>query len=54
MVDEAHSRYEQLFRWILNNEIKIHIFKQYALKEAMAAHNLLESRLTTGELLLIP
>jgi NADPH2:quinone reductase len=52
--DELLRRAGDLFRWIANGELKLKIDKVLPLAEAAEAHRLLESRKTTGKLLLIP
>jgi NADPH2:quinone reductase len=52
--DELLRRAGDLFRWIANGELKLKIDKVIPLAEAAEAHRLLESRKTTGKLLLIP
>jgi NADPH2:quinone reductase len=44
----------QLFDWIQRGELKIRIGATYSLDEASRAHSEMESRKTTGKLLLIP
>jgi NADPH2:quinone reductase len=48
----VHSR--QLFDWIEGGALKINIGGTYALNDAAKAHDDMESRRTTGKLLLIP
>jgi NADPH:quinone reductase len=48
----AHAR--RLFNWILDGKIKLRIGAEYALHEAVRAHGDMESRATTGKLLLHP
>ena len=43
-----------IFNWISSKKLKIRIDRTYALGEAAAAHRYLESRKSTGKLLLIP
>ncbi|MDZ7290610.1 MAG: quinone oxidoreductase [candidate division KSB1 bacterium] len=43
-----------LFNWIASGELKLRIDHKFPLAEAAAAHKLLESRQTTGKLLLQP
>ena len=49
---EATSK--DLFDIVLSGKVKIDISKTYALKDAAQAHRDLESRKTTGSLVLIP
>jgi NADPH2:quinone reductase len=48
----AHSA--QLFDWIARGDLKVRIGRAYPLAEAARAHADMESRATTGKLLLIP
>ena len=48
----AHSA--QLFNWITEGRLKVHIGGTYPLADAARAHADMESRKTTGKLLLIP
>lgn len=45
---------ERLFNWIRAGDIKVNIGAEYPLKDAARAHTAMESRGTTGKLLLIP
>ena len=48
----AHSA--QLFNWIAEGKLKVHVGGEYPLADAGRAHADMESRATTGKLLLIP
>ncbi len=48
------ARTARLFDWILGGRLKIRIGGEYALADAAKAHADMESRVTTGKLLLIP
>ncbi|MCA3183282.1 MULTISPECIES: quinone oxidoreductase [unclassified Cupriavidus] len=48
----AHAA--QLFQWILDGELQPNIGRRYPLKDAARAHADMESRATTGKLLLVP
>ncbi|MDR7009291.1 NADPH2:quinone reductase [Paraburkholderia strydomiana] len=48
------ARSAELFAWIAQGKLKIHIGGMYPLSEAARAHADMEARLTTGKLLLIP
>jgi NADPH2:quinone reductase len=48
------ARTERLFDWIRGGQLKVHIGGTYPLAEAARAHADMESRKTTGKLLLIP
>jgi NADPH2:quinone reductase len=52
--EELIWRADELFTAILNGKLKVRIDKEYPLSEAAQAHRDLESRKTTGKLLLIP
>jgi len=51
---ERLSRANELFQWISEGKLRIHIGRTYALADAAQAHRDLESRATTGKLLLQP
>ena len=48
------ARTAQLFHWIRNGQLKIHIGGRYPLADAAKAHTDLEARKTIGKLLLVP
>jgi NADPH:quinone reductase len=48
------SRSEQLFRWVHDGTLKVRIGRRYPLAQAAQAHSDIESRRTTGKLLLLP
>ena len=52
--DELLQRSGDIFRWVADGSLKLHIDHNYPLAEAARAHRELESRATTGKLLLIP
>jgi NADPH2:quinone reductase len=52
--DELLSRSNELFEWVARGELRVRIDRTYALADAAEAHRALESRATTGKLLLIP
>jgi NADPH2:quinone reductase len=52
--DELHWRAADLFKWLERGSLKLHIDKVYPLSDAASAHRDLESRKTTGKLLLRP
>lgn len=52
--DELKQRAADIFRWIAEGKLNLRIHKTYPLAEAAAAHRDLESRKTTGKLLLKP
>ena len=43
-----------VFGWIAAGKLNVRVFRELPLAEAGEAHRLLESRQTTGKLLLIP
>ena len=51
---EFLARTTDLFTWIRTGELKVSIGQTYALRNAAQAHRDLESRSTTGKLLLLP
>ena len=48
------ARSAQLFDWIAEGQLKVRIGGEYPLADAAKAHADMESRATTGKLLLIP
>ena len=52
--DELVGRAQDLFGWIANGQLKLRIHARYPLERAADAHRDLESRKTSGKLLLIP
>jgi NADPH2:quinone reductase len=52
--DLLRRRSAQLFEWLLENKLRIAPPTEFALSDAAAAHLALESRSSTGKLLLIP
>ncbi len=48
------ARSAQLFDWIVDGKLKVHIGGEYPLADAARAHADMESRRTTGKLLLVP
>lgn len=52
--EERLKRSAWLFNWITNGNIEINISKTFALQDGAAAHTFLESRQSTGKVLLIP
>lgn len=52
--EELQWRASDLFGWIAEGKLKLHIHKSYPLAEAAQAHRDLEARKTSGKLLLIP
>ena len=51
---ELKWRSSEIFGWIAEGRLKLHIYREYKLSDAAAAQRDLESRETTGKLLLIP
>ncbi len=52
--DELEWRAGDLFRWLGDGRLKLRVDQVFALREAAAAHRALESRKTTGKVLLVP
>jgi len=51
---EQQMRADDLFRWVAAGELKVRVGATFPLAEAAAAHRALESRGTTGKVLLLP
>jgi len=51
---ELRARTDEIFSWIAQGRLKQKIFGKYKLEEVAEAHRALESRATTGKLLVIP
>jgi NADPH:quinone reductase len=51
---ELRARADELFGWVAEGRLKQKIFRSYRLEEAADAHRAIESRGTTGKLLVIP
>ena len=51
---ELRSRTDEIFAWAADGRLKQRIFKTYGLEEVAEAHRALETRATTGKLLVIP
>lgn len=52
--EELLGRAGDLFGWIATGHLKVHIDSRYPLEDAADAHRALESRQTTGKVLIIP
>ncbi|GAA0830135.1 quinone oxidoreductase [Streptosporangium amethystogenes subsp. fukuiense] len=52
--DELVWRASEIYGWVADGRIRVHISNRYPLAEAARAHSDLESRRTTGKVLLIP
>jgi NADPH:quinone reductase len=52
--DELLARAADLFQWLEEGALEVRISRKYPLADAAAAHAALESRSTTGKLLLVP
>lgn len=52
--DELQGRAGDLFRWVADGHLDVRIDRTFPLAQASAAHTLLQSRATSGKLLLIP
>ena len=51
---ELRARTDELFAWVAEGRLKQKIFRSYRLEEVADAHRAIESRGTTGKLLVIP
>jgi NADPH2:quinone reductase len=51
---ELESRVSDLFEWIVDGRLRVLVGARFALADAAEAHRALESRSTTGKVLLIP
>lgn len=51
---ELESRTSDLFEWIQEGRLQVRVGARFALAEAAEAHRALESRATTGKVLLVP
>jgi NADPH2:quinone reductase len=51
--EQAQQRASTVFRWVLEGSLKVHVYQEYALNDAVSAHRALESRKTMGKLLLL-
>lgn len=52
--EDRRSRAAELFGWILEGSLKVHVAARFPLAEGAAAHAFLESRQSSGKVLLIP
>lgn len=52
--EDLEQRARDVFRWVADGSLKLRIAHTYPLAEAAQAHRDLESRVTTGKLLLLP
>jgi NADPH:quinone reductase len=51
---EMRARANTVLSWLADGSLKVHIGHEYPLRDAAEAHRALESRATTGKILLIP
>ncbi len=51
---ELRGRTDEIFAWVVGGRLKQKIFNSYRLEEVAEAHRAIESRATTGKLLVIP
>jgi NADPH2:quinone reductase len=51
---ELEERSGEVFRWVGNGQLKVHIFAEYPLAQAARAQGALEHRETIGKVLLVP
>ncbi len=52
--DELLARTNELFAWVADGSLRVRIDHEYPLHDAVEAHRAIESRGTTGKLLLLP
>jgi NADPH:quinone reductase len=52
--EELVARSNELFGWIADGSVKVRVHAEYPLAQAAEAHHALESRSTTGKVLLVP
>jgi NADPH2:quinone reductase len=52
--EDRRGRAAELFGWILDGSLKVHVGARFPLAEGAAAHAFLESRRSSGKVLLIP
>jgi NADPH2:quinone reductase len=52
--EERLRRSEELFEWVRSGALKVHIAARFPLAEGAKAHAFLESRASSGKVLLIP
>jgi NADPH2:quinone reductase len=52
--DELLARAGDVLGWVASGDLQVHISRRYPLADARLAHDDLESRATTGKLLLTP
>jgi NADPH2:quinone reductase len=52
--EDLVARTSELFQWIQQGDLNVRIHAEYPLGDAARAHRDLESRSTTGKLILIP
>ena len=50
--NEKEERIKDIFNWIINGKLKLHIGMKFGLKDARKAHEALEGRQTTGKIIL--
>jgi len=51
---ELEERSGEVFRWVGNGQLKVHVFAEYPLAQAARAQSALEHRETIGKVLLVP
>jgi NADPH2:quinone reductase len=52
--EDRHGRAAELFAWVREGSLRLHIAARFPLAEGAAAHSFLESRKSSGKMLLIP
>ena len=53
-LDAVFTRLSDLFGWVADGRLDVRVGARFPLREAAAAHRALESRSTTGKVLLEP
>jgi NADPH2:quinone reductase len=51
---ELRARADEVYGWVLEDRLQVHVGQRVPLAEAERAHRLLESRATSGKVLLVP
>ena len=52
--DERRRRADELFGWVRDGSLQVHIDSRFRLADGALAHTRLESRASSGKVLLIP
>ena len=51
---EVWARAAEVFGWVINGALRVHVGATFPLRAAAEAHRALEGRATTGKVLLVP